>query len=337
MIPLKFGHVMSMHLPVLILICGLAAWVPPALANKELLVQIDSIADNDTGVRNYESVAESNKGDAHNGSGVYKAETGNGKHDGVDDEYCITGFDKVNGVSDSNADGDSYSLSDRCNGALGEADDADSMRATWRLAGTLNPATPDNTVGESGEQAGQMRAAALLELNGTQQLVFVGEPFADCVLSEVTAKEARFECPDARLMLALNGEPVDVAGNTPNDNLSDSSRDAATVELVRQVAVHRQEFRRAIADRQALVASVNLEPVINDSGLVAYRLLALDTESLFARLGFQAGDLLRAINGAGIADSAASMQVLNNLNDASQLRLALERDGQLLQIEVLLQ
>lgn len=180
----------------------------------------------------------------------------------------------------------------------------------WRLAGTL-------------VQAG---GTALVEAEGTQRLLRVNETLSDCQLQSVTAKSASFECAGrvSVLMLgaSLAARAVEPAAINPDAEESVVLSRVATFEV--------------LGDRQRLVSELPFEPLVGNSGVSGYRLLNSAPDTLVERAGFRAGDILRSVNGVTASSGQAFTQMLNNLEEARQVLIAYERDGQRLQKLILL-
>lgn len=180
----------------------------------------------------------------------------------------------------------------------------------WRLAGTL-------LYGQS---------AAVIETKAGQQLLRSGEYHDSCELLRVSARAAWFRCDGIERMLALGGGP----GELPQRSGSDPARATASVTLEHAFV------RQVLGDRQRLVSTLSLEPVVEKGAIAGYRLLSASPGGLADRAGFQRGDIMRSVNGVTSDRGSAFMQMLNELEAARQVLIGFERDGQVLQKVVLL-
>lgn len=188
--------------------------------------------------------------------------------------------------------------------------DSSAARKAWRLTGTLT----------------QSGGAALLESEGEQRILYLGDKLEECALSQVSARAATFSCPEYVRHLVLDG----ITRDAPIAVLAGGSKP-------QQILLDRAEITGILGDRQKLVSSATFEPLVEASRLRGYRLVLVSPQSIAERAGFRTGDVLREVNGADLADTSASMQVLNNLAEVSELLVELERDGQRVRLDLLLQ
>lgn len=92
------------------------------------------------------------------------------------------------------------------------------------------------------------------------------------------------------------------------------------------VQVQRDEI---LAEPMKFFDYVRVSPVQRDGQLVGYRLMAGKDAALFAQMGLQQNDLAIEINGIPLNDMQQAMRVINDLRDASEARLKIERDGEI--------
>jgi general secretion pathway protein C len=74
---------------------------------------------------------------------------------------------------------------------------------------------------------------------------------------------------------------------------------------------------------------VRVSPVQRDGQLVGYRLMPGKDADIFARMGLQQNDLAIEINGIPLNDMQQAMRVINDLREATEATLKIERDGEI--------
>lgn len=74
---------------------------------------------------------------------------------------------------------------------------------------------------------------------------------------------------------------------------------------------------------------VRVTPVQRDGQLAGYRLMPGKDPAMFQQLGFQQGDLAVEINGVPLNDMQQAMRVINDIRDASEAAIKVERDGEI--------
>ena len=81
---------------------------------------------------------------------------------------------------------------------------------------------------------------------------------------------------------------------------------------------------------------IRVSPQRPNGQLVGYRLMPGKDPSLFNQLGLQANDLAIEINGIALNDMQQAMTVINDLRDAKEASIKIERDGEIRDILVTL-
>ncbi len=180
----------------------------------------------------------------------------------------------------------------------------------WRLAGTL--------------QLGD--GAVVLETPDGQQVVRIREYAGECRLDAVSRKAAVFTCSGATQTLRLGGRL--------DHNMQRDEKPAAS--LAETVQLARADVHARIEDRQRLVSELALEPVTGAAGIEGYRLQGVPIDSLAAQAGLQADDIVRGVNGVPVSAGSAFTQLLNELGEASQVQVEIERAGRRLQTLIIL-
>ena len=79
---------------------------------------------------------------------------------------------------------------------------------------------------------------------------------------------------------------------------------------------------------------IRVSPQQRDGALVGYKLMPGKDPALFTQLGLQQNDLAIEINGIPLNDMQQAMRVINELRDASEAAIKIERDGEIRDILV---
>ncbi len=74
---------------------------------------------------------------------------------------------------------------------------------------------------------------------------------------------------------------------------------------------------------------VRVTPEQRDGQLVGYKLMPRKDAALFRQLGLQPGDLAIEINGVPLSDIQQAARIINDLRDASEAAIKIERDGEI--------
>lgn len=121
-------------------------------------------------------------------------------------------------------------------------------------------------------------------------------------------------------------EAARVAPQQPPDAVMTGTPAAAAV-----AARYREQL---YDDPESLADVVEISPVRDGETLRGYRISPGRAATEFAALGFEAGDLVTAINGLSLADPANTMRLYQEMRAATAARFELERGGEALTLDV---
>lgn len=87
------------------------------------------------------------------------------------------------------------------------------------------------------------------------------------------------------------------------------------------------ELREQLANPSALAAQARVVPHFAGGGAVGFKIFAIQPGSLYARLGFQNGDVVRGLNGVSMVSPDKAIEAYEKLKRASTLEVDFERNG----------
>jgi general secretion pathway protein C len=102
---------------------------------------------------------------------------------------------------------------------------------------------------------------------------------------------------------------------------------------VRKLGAHTYEIKErdsllGVDPMTSLRASARMVPEIRDGRVVGFRLYAVRADGPLPRLGFQNGDVIRAINGVDLTTPEQALEVYAAVRSAAHVSVALERNGE---------
>ena len=139
--------------------------------------------------------------------------------------------------------------------------------------------------------------------------------------------------------LDLLAQPAPRAsGQTPAPVLPNAKTGAAFRDGIRRTGEHQYEVRRStldawLGDPSQLASEVRILPEIRDGRAAGVRLLGVRPEGPFAAIGLRSGDVLVAINGLEMNGLDQAMAAYIKLRNAGHVSLAVERNGQKINLE----
>jgi len=89
-----------------------------------------------------------------------------------------------------------------------------------------------------------------------------------------------------------------------------------------------QEAERARENINDLLRQARVEPNIVDGQTAGFAVRMIRPGSLFAMLGLRVGDVLREVNGVSLDSPEKALLIFQQLREARQINISLERDGQ---------
>lgn len=163
-----------------------------------------------------------------------------------------------------------------------------------------------------------MPTQVVLDNNGTYELL---------VLFEQSLAGSLVSVPRA-----INGAPRQ-SGGAQRANVSGYSAQVRvdSAESARLAAQYREQL---YDNPQSLAELVTVSAVRDDAGLRGYRIAPGRNSEQFRSLGFQAGDIVTAVNGMALSDPANTLRLYQIMRDATSATFDVERQGTSVTISV---
>ncbi|MCU4674395.1 type II secretion system protein GspC [Catenovulum sp. 2E275] len=185
----------------------------------------------------------------------------------------------------------------------------------------------------------KLLAAAIIEKSGSQDVYGIDEKIdgTRAVIKEIYADRIILEQTGRRETLMLEGqdysaiavsEPIAPAAKVEPETTENAELTEEGKEVIEQI---REE---ALSDPGKLVDYLKASPVKRDGELVGYRLFPGKDPKLFAAVGLEAGDIATEINGYDLTNLSQAMQAMNQLKEAQEASLIVERNGSVKQIYI---
>ncbi len=186
----------------------------------------------------------------------------------------------------------------------------------WRLVGTLVSDDPDVP-----------SRAVIEDANGNQQAIAEGQPLGGCLLEEVGRRDIGLACAGGLVTLTLQSRiegPLALA-------------EAQAPKVTYQVTVPEKDFRLEVSNRQRLANQLSLAPDVRDGRTHGWRVDYVEVGGRFHRWGLRRGDVIVGLNNTPVSQTGPFMQTLNGLEDARTFDCEVERDGERIRYQVILE
>ncbi|MFP3981179.1 MAG: type II secretion system protein GspC [Desulfobacterales bacterium] len=138
-----------------------------------------------------------------------------------------------------------------------------------------------------------------------------------------------------KVVLSVNGkdeileleEKVDQSGRVSDRSSSDDrDRDISSESGGGPIDIDREEVSAAMQDVNKLMRQVRVRPYFDEDGSPAGIMLSgIRSNSIFEDMGLESGDIVKAINGRQIRSVEDAMQFYENLKNASEVELQIQR------------
>jgi general secretion pathway protein C len=111
---------------------------------------------------------------------------------------------------------------------------------------------------------------------------------------------------------------------------ADASAGAAGPASIRrgraeEYLLDRRDVRRALADLDRAATQIRAVPNVIDGEATGYRVFGIKTDSVFARLGLQNGDVVKRVNAVALTDPTRALAVLRELPRERRVTLEIAR------------
>ncbi len=97
-----------------------------------------------------------------------------------------------------------------------------------------------------------------------------------------------------------------------------------------QYELPRQELTQTLANLNDVAMQARIVPAFKDGAAQGFRLFSIRTDSIFAKIGLQNGDVVRRINGFELNSPEKALELYSKLKDAGRVEIELERNGSIL-------
>lgn len=150
-------------------------------------------------------------------------------------------------------------------------------------------------------------------------------------LNEVVFDQAKLiEVLDESVRIEHNGkievlylEDDSESGSSEGGESEESSSQEGT-----QFVVDEQELTDALANLPRLLSQARAVPYFRNGQSVGMRLFAIRRGSLYEKLGFQNGDVLKSVNDVSLSDPSQALRIFEQLKNERSIGVMVERSGE---------
>lgn len=90
----------------------------------------------------------------------------------------------------------------------------------------------------------------------------------------------------------------------------------------------RTEVDKALGNITDLLYEAATEPVVDKGGnTTGFKLTYIEPASIFEKIGFTAGDIIKKVNGRKVDGPSAALELFTELRDSSSIKVQIERFG----------
>lgn len=185
---------------------------------------------------------------------------------------------------------------------------------------------------------------AMIDVNGTTQVVGTGEEIGQLTVTSVTPYSVRLEGNGQIQLLEMDdGSPAAAAPARPVANRQPQQpRPSATPKQEEEGetdSILTQRELRNILDNPAKFAGqgFRMKPVLKQGDIIGMRVNLKNKSHPLARLGIQNGDVVKSLNGTPINGPEALSSIYRVLRNTSNLSFEVERGGTAQKVEITLE
>jgi general secretion pathway protein C len=211
-------------------------------------------------------------------------------------------------------------------------------------ATTTQPAAPSSRANTKltllGTVSGEPKALAIIEAERETDSYLLGATLpGGAKLVEIQRNQVVIEINGRRETLKINLDaPSTATSGRKEKSISRSSSRSSVKQAqasssgIREIGENRwlipaEEAERARSNINELLRQARVEPNIVDGRTDGFVVRMIRPGSLFSMLGIQVGDVLRNVNGVQLDTPEKALQIFQQLREAKQISIALERQG----------
>jgi general secretion pathway protein C len=177
--------------------------------------------------------------------------------------------------------------------------------------------------------ADEANSLALLQVDGELDLYRIGDSFADgSTLESVARNQVEIRLRDKRLVTLLVSADQ-VASTTKNTAATTTSSESTGVRQIDDThwAVSSEEVEKARTNFSAELRLAQMQPRVVDGKTDGFLIRSLRRQSILNKLGLKRGDVVMNVNGISLDSPEKALQIFQQLREARQIELAVERQG----------
>lgn len=170
--------------------------------------------------------------------------------------------------------------------------------------------------------------------NQRQGAYSIGDPIPGATgkLVEVHYKYVEFENGGHLERLALLGAPPPVVAQVTAPSGGGDDMQAMIDNGIKKIDDHNYEIDKTLVDKVLLnpmgfVKGARIVPAMANNKPNGFKLYSIRPTSVYAKLGFQNGDTLQAINGFELNSAEKALEVYTKLRDSTSLEVGITRRG----------
>lgn len=210
-------------------------------------------------------------------------------------------------------------------------------------ANTTQPAAPASRANTKltllGTVSGEPKALAIIEAERETNNYLLGATLpGGAKLVEVQRNQVVIEINGRRETLKIDLDAPSTATSRSKEKSTSRSRSSSVKQAqtsnsgIREIGENRwlipaEEADRARSNINELLRQARVEPNIVDGQTDGFVVRMIRPGSLFSMLGIQVGDVLRNVNGVQLDTPEKALQIFQQLREAKQISIALERQG----------
>jgi general secretion pathway protein C len=195
------------------------------------------------------------------------------------------------------------------------------------------------------------RSQVLLEANKVMKLYHLGDKVpGDGIIEEILRNQAKIRNPDKTLTTLVMDEKSPLsAGGKPSrvGHRRSSEEEAGSTDVtppkaeiksdsngdVKQVGENRWQISRGLGEsvRENFAAQmrlVQMQPRVVDGKTNGFMVNRINPQSVLAKMGLQAGDVVVDVNNTKLDSPEKALQVFQQLREAHQISVSVERNNQ---------
>ncbi|MDR2099770.1 MAG: PDZ domain-containing protein [Campylobacteraceae bacterium] len=177
------------------------------------------------------------------------------------------------------------------------------------------------------KEEGGKSAFAIIGDGSSSEILKTADRYKQYVVGEIKQNGVFLKENDKDYWLALTesttiSPAAPIVNNRPGSNVKQNS-DEAYINIVK-----RSDIDQFLANPDTVFKNIGFKEVMKDGKLEGFRVLSVNRNSIFAKIGLRSGDIIQSFNGIRLDNYSSVLDIYSNAKSYSKVKLEVMRNNE---------